>query len=132
MDLTNIPNAPHWLNHSVVIVKEDYTAADEASVLHALIRLNEDNALELPKKHADIVKVQRMVQPGSVVAINRSNGRVKTVHLPEQVEELLWNDLQYILKEINKLNEPPMTKKEQEDFQTPVSEHLQANLRSVK
>ena len=132
MDVTNIPNAPHWLNHSVVIVKEDYLAEDAAKVLHALIRLNENNELELPMKHQDIVKVQHMVQPGSVVAVPRSNGRVKTCKLPEETTQLLWDDLQYILKEIEKLSAPPMTKKEQEDFPKPASEHLQANLRSVR
>ena len=131
MDVTNIPNAAHWLNHSVVIVKEDYTAADEAWILNKLISI-ESSSVQITGKHKDILTVQRMVQAGSLVAVQRSNGRVKTVHLPQEAEELLWSDLQYILAEINKLNEPPMTKKEQEDFPTPVSEHLQANLRSVK
>jgi len=132
MDITNIPNASHWLNHSVVIVKEDYTAADEAWILNKLISI-ESSSVQITGKHKDILTVQRMVQAGSVVAVQRSNGRVKTVHLPQEAEDLLWSDVEYIIAELDKLKGPPsMTKQEQEDFQTPVSEHSQANLRSVK
>ena len=129
--LTNIPNAPHWLNNSVVIVKEDYTAGDEAYILNQLVRIDSASA-QVTGKHKDILTVQRMVQPGSVVAVNRSGGRVKTVHLPQEADELLWSDTQYIVEQITRLNEPPMTEEEVKAFPTPVSEHSQANLTRVK
>lgn len=129
--VTNIPNAPHWLNNSAVICKEDYTAGDEAWILNQLVRIDSLSA-QVTGKHKDILTVQRMVQPGSIVAVKRSNGRIKTVHLPQEADELLWSDTQYIVEQIAKLNEPPMTPDEQETFPKPVSEHSQANLRSVK
>lgn len=131
MDITNIPNAPHWNNNSVVIVKEDYTAADEAWILNRLVAIDA-NTVQITGKHKDILTVKRMVQPGSIVAVKRSGDRIKTVHLPQEAEELLWNDLQYIVEQITKLNEPPMTQEEQETFPKPVSESSQANLTRVK
>lgn len=131
MDITNIQNAPHWLNHSVVIVKEDYTAADEAWILNKLVSLD-SNSVQMTGKHKDILTVQRMVQAGSVVAVTRSNGRVKTVHLPQETEELLWSDVEYIIAEINKLNEPPMTQEEQQAFLPSSNERLPVNLKQVK
>ncbi len=130
--VTNIPNAPHWTNNSVVIVREDYLAEDEAWIINNLVRLDPTNALQLTSKHKDILTVQRMVVPGSIVAVRRSADRVKTVQLPADAEKLLWNDLQYIVEQINKLNEPPMTPEEQQTFPKPVSEHSQANLTRVK
>ena len=129
--LTNIPNAPHWLNNSVVIVKEDYTAGDEAWILNQLVRIDSTSA-QVTGKHKDILTIQRMVQPGSVVAVNRSGGRVKTVHLPQEADELLWSDTQYIVEQITRLNEPPMTEDEKKGSSTPAKEHSQANLTRVK
>ena len=130
--VTNIPNAQHWLNNSVVVVKEDYTAGDEAYVMNTLVRIDAGNAVQLTGKHHSIVLVKRMVQHGSVVAVPRSGGRVKTVHLPDEAENLLLHDLEYIVEQITKLNEPAMTPEEQEAFPQPVSEHSQANLKRVK
>ena len=132
MDVTNIPNAPHWLNHSVVIVKEDYTAADEAWILNKLISI-ESSSVQITGKHKDILTVQRMVQAGSVVAVQRSNGRVKTVKLPQEAEELLWSDVEYIIAELDKLKgPPPLTEAEQKDFLPASNEHSQAHLRAMK
>ncbi len=126
MDVIGIPNASHWLNNSTVVVKEDYTAADEAWIMNNLVRLDAANTVELTGKHHDIVFLKRLVQPGSVVAVKRANGRTKLCNLPQEIESLLWNDLQYIVEQINRLNEPPMTEEEQQAFQPPVSESSQA------
>lgn len=130
--LTNIPNAPHWLNNSVVVVKEDYLAEDEAWIINNLVRLDSTNAIQLTSKHKDILTVQRMVQAGSVVAVKRSGDRVKTVHLPDDAAKLLWADLQYIVAEIEKLNEPPMSEDEQSDFLDSANGSSSANLKRVK
>ena len=129
--VTNIPNAAHWLNNSVVVVKEDYTAGDEAWILNQLVRIDATSA-QVTGKHKDILTVQRMVVPGSIVAVRRSADRVKTVQLPADAEKLLWSDLEYIVEQITKLNEPPMSEDEQKAFPQPVSEHSQANLTRVK
>lgn len=125
MDITNIPNAPHWNNNSVVIVKEDYTASDEAWILNKLVSIDAAT-VQITGKHKDILTIQRMVQPGSRVAVNRSGGRVKTVELPQGAEDLLWNDVAYIVTQIEKLNAPPMSEDEQTAFPQPVSESSQA------
>lgn len=116
MDVIGIPNAPWWNNNSTVVVKEDYLAQDEAWVLNQVVALSSDDMQDIQTKHIDILKVRRMVQPGSVVAVNRANGRVKTVQLPQDASQLLWNDVEYILKEINRLNVPVMTPDEQKTF----------------
>lgn len=131
MDITNIPNAPHWLNHSVVIVKEDYTAGDEAWILNKLVSIDA-TSVQMTGKHKDILTVQRMVQPGSVVAVQRAGGRVKTVHLPQEAESLLWSDVEYITSQIKQLNEPPMSEEEQTDFLPESNAHSPANLKALK
>lgn len=133
MDVTNIPNAPHWLNNSVVIVKEDYTAGDMSWVMNSLARVDITNQeLIIKAGHQSILTIKRMVQPGSVVSVKRSGDRVKTVHLPDEAEDLLDRDMKYIIAEIDNLQEPPMTEEEKKDSSMTANAHSQANLTRVK
>jgi hypothetical protein len=111
-------NAPHWLNHSHVLIKEDYLAEDEewiANQTTKIVNQGTQNAqVEIKAGSTNILLVKRMVVSG-VVAVNRANGRVKTVNLPQEAAQLLAPDLAYIAAQINQYNQP-MTQEQQSDF----------------
>lgn len=114
MDTVGIANAPHWLNHSIVTIKADYTAGDQAWILNQITLTPTDDA-HVTERHQDILKVKRMVLPGSVVAVPRPGGRTKTVNLPQEASQLLVPDLDYIVSQIDAANKP-MTAEEQAAF----------------
>ena len=114
MDITNVPNAKHWEPNSIVVVKEDYTAGDAAWVANQFLLIDATSSA-VTSRHQDIFLLKRMVQPGSVVSVKRANGRIKTVNLPAQVEDLLEVDMTYIAEQIRKLSEP-MSEAAQQDF----------------
>ena len=114
MNTIGIKNAAWWLPHSTVVLKADYQAKDEAWILNSLVSMDGTNAVQMTGKHKDILTVQRMTQPGSVVAVQREEGRVLTVRLPDEAEELLWTDVEYINAEIEKLKGPPLLTQEQQ------------------
>lgn len=122
MDTVAIQNAHWWQNHSHVLVKEDYVASDEAWINKQLITINTTGTgsrtkpdVQMSEKDRNVLIVERMVQPGSVVAVQRSAGRVKTVRLPQEAAQLLYPDLIYIVQQIEVLN-LPMDTQEQENF----------------
>lgn len=111
-------NATHWLNHSNVLIKEDMLAEDMAWIANNSTRVVNPGTqfarIEQSLGDSNILLVKRMVVSG-VVAVNRSNGRVKTVNLPQEAGQLLQQDLEYIVEQINKYN-APMTEAQQQDF----------------
>ena len=128
-----IKNAPWWLPHSLVIIKEDYTAADESWVQRHMVKLgvsgkgaNATPDMQFGKERG-VLQVERMVIPGSVVAVQRRNGRIKTVHLPQEAEDLLLAVLSYIIPQIDQHN-AVMTTEEQEHFLASANEHSKASL----
>lgn len=132
-----IPNAPWWLPHSHVLLKEDYTAADESWVLARTAKMSVQagstkatGEVQMGKDRG-VLQIERMTIPGSVVAVQRRNGRVKTVHLPQEAEKLLVTDLAYIIGQIEALNEV-MTPEEQADFLPGAPAPSEEPLRMVK
>lgn len=137
METFGIKNAPWWLPHSHVELREDYTAADEQWVQARMVRVGVVGSgskatpdMQLGKERG-ILQVERMVMPGSVVAVMRRNGRIKTVHLPQDAEQLLLTDLGYIIQQIEALNEV-MTPEEQASFLASANGHVAGNLETVK
>lgn len=120
----SIENAPWWLNHSYVQIKEDLLAEDQewiANQANTVVNPGTQFArVEVNTGSANILLAKRMVVSG-VVAVNRPGGRVKTVQLPQDTGKLLMQDLQYIVEQISKYNEP-MDAQAQADFLPPVSE----------
>lgn len=137
MDIIGIPNAPHWLPHSHVEIKEDYTAADDQWVEARTVKLSVQGtgSKATPDiqagKARGVLQVERMAQPGGVVAVQRRNGRVKTVHLPQEAEELLLNDLNYIIEQIDALNEV-MTPEELNNFLPGAADPSETSLKMVR
>jgi hypothetical protein len=129
MDTIGLPNASWWENTSTVVVKEDYLAQDEAWVNKQMVSLNVKGNQPNMQMTGDrnILIVQRMVQPGSVVAVKRANGRIKTVELPKDAGQLLIADLMYLVNQIDALNTPPMTTEEQEAFLPGATGQSEAN-----
>lgn len=129
-----IENAPWWLNHSQVVVKEDMLAEDQEWITNQLARVvnpgTQFASMEVSAGSSNILLVKRMVMSGTV-AVNRPNGRVKTVSLPQDAGKLLSQDLDYIVAQINKNNEP-MSAQAQTDFLPPVSEPSVASLKRVR
>ena len=133
MDTIAIENAHWWLNHSAVLVKEDYLAQDEVWVNKQLVTINTTGSgsrtrpdVQMSEKDRNVLIVERMVQPGSVVAVQRSQGRVKTVKLPQEASQLLYPDLIYIVGQVEALN-LPMDVQEQEDFLPTANEPAETN-----
>jgi hypothetical protein len=135
MDTIGIQNAPWWLPNSTVVVREDYLAEDEGWINSQLFSFgmsgsgaNTTPDMQMSGKDRNTLFVQRMTQPGSVVAVPRSNGRVKTVHLPDEASQLLHTDLLYIVQRIEAVNAPPMTPQQQADFLKSVNGQSGGNL----
>lgn len=134
IETIGLPNAPWWLNHSTVIAKADRTAADDAWIQKNLMRVNVNGSgsnatpeMKMGDKDFNILLIERLVQPGSVVAVKRSQGRTKTVNLPSEAGSLLITDLAYIVSELNKLNEPIMDEEQQAAFLLYAKEQSRAN-----
>jgi hypothetical protein len=119
-DTIGIPNASWWLNHSHVEIKEDLLAEDMAWIANNCTRVVNPGTqfarVEQSLGDNNILLVKRMVKSG-VVAVERANGRVKTVSLPQDAGKLLQQDLEYIVEQINK-NNAPMDEAQQQDFLT--------------
>jgi len=130
----HIPNAPWWEAHSRVLIKEDFTAGDEAWINNQVSKLkgagSNKPSIDMQLGNIRILTVQRMVVEG-VVAVKRRNGRVKTVQLPQEVERLLKSDIDYIMSQIDEAN-PDMTEEEQTDFLDSAKEHSETSLKVVK
>jgi hypothetical protein len=62
-----------------------------------------------------LLKLQRMVQKGSVVSVMLRSGDSYTVNLPDDAGKLLPVDVGYILAQINMVSQP-MNEQEQKDF----------------
>lgn len=124
-----ITNAPWWLNHSHVEIKEDLLAEDQEWVSNQTTKIINPGTkfarVEVAAGSANILLVNRMVVSG-VVAVNRPGGRVKTVNLPGDVGKLLEQDLEYIVGQIQALNEP-MSAEQQADFLPSANEPSQAS-----
>lgn len=137
MDTFKIENAPWWLPHSIVVMREDYTAADESWVQARMMKIGvqRDGQNATPDiqmgKERGVLQVERMVQAGSVVAVLRSAGRTKTVHLPQEAEQLLLPDLNYIIQQIDALNQVIMPE-DQANFLPSANEHVAEHLQKVK
>jgi hypothetical protein len=116
-----IDNASWWMNHSIVVIREDMLAEDSEWIGNQATRVvnagTQFARIESSLGSANILLVKRMVVSG-VVAVQRLNGRVKTVNLPQDAGKLLSQDLDYIAEQINKYNAPsaPMTEAQQQDF----------------
>lgn len=113
-----IDNAPHWLNHSHVVIKADFLAEDQEWIANQSTQVINPGTtfarVESKLGSANLLVVKRMVIEG-IVAVKRHGGRIKTVRLPQESHLLLASDLDYIVAQINKFNEP-MTEEEQTDF----------------
>jgi hypothetical protein len=116
-----IDNASWWMNHSIVVIREDMLAEDSEWIGNQSTRVvnagTQFARIESSLGSANILLVKRMVVSG-VVAVQRLNGRVKTVNLPQDAGKLLSQDLDYIAEQISKYNAPsaPMTEAQQQDF----------------
>lgn len=119
-----IPNASWWMPHSQVLIKEDLLAEDQEWITNQTTRIINPGTqfarVEQSVGSAGILLVKRMVVQG-VVAVKRSNDRVKTVNLPQEANKLLSQDIEYITEQIGKYNQP-MSTQEQQDFLTSASE----------
>lgn len=117
-DTIAIDNAPWWLNHSYVQIKEDLLAEDQEWIANQANKVVNPGTqfarVEVNTGSANILLAKRMVVSG-VVAVNRPRGRVLTVNLPQDTSKLLAQDLDYIVAQIGKYNEP-MDAEAQQDF----------------
>lgn len=117
MDTIGISNAPHWLNHSNVVLKGLYLAADEAWVTNQMVSVkNSGGETSVETKTGDqaLLKIQRMVKSG-VVAVMLRNGSVYEVNLPQDAGKLLPSDVAYIVEQIDVAGKP-MSAEEQAAF----------------
>lgn len=113
-----ITNAKWWLNHSIVTLKSLYLAGDEAFVTNNMVSVQgvgTDTTVQTLAGNQGLLKIQRMVVPGSVVATMLRDGTTYEVELPKDVENLFPSDLAYISAQIDAISKP-MTAQEQIDF----------------
>lgn len=133
-DMLHIPNAAWWLPHSHVEIREDLLAEDQEWISNQSSRVVNAGTpgarVESSLGSASVLLVRRMVVQG-VVAVRRSGGRIKTVQLPSEAGKLLSFDLEYIVTQIGKYNEP-MTEDEQSDFLPSVNGHVGETSEMVK
>lgn len=103
-----LPNAPWWLNHSHVLTKGRMTAGDTAAITNSLVSaeiVNGTPVMITRGGNLSIEKVKRMVTSGTV-AVMLDDGEKHEVHLPEQAEDLLDDDLTYICAQIDAKGRP--------------------------
>lgn len=113
-----ITNAPHWLNSSIVTLKGLYLAGDEAFVTNNMVSFQgtgTNASVQTLAGNQGLLKIQRMVLPGSVVAVMLRDGTTHEVALPADAENLFPADLAYISDQIDAISKP-MTAQEQIDF----------------
>jgi hypothetical protein len=125
-----ITNAQHWLNHSHVELKGLYLAGDEAFVTNNMVSFQGTGAsasVQTLAGNQGLLKIQRMVLPGSVVAVMLRDGTTYEVALPNDVENLFPDDLAYISAQIDAISKP-MTEQEQADFLKSVNARSEATL----
>ncbi len=118
METIAITNAAWWLNHSHVLIRGLYTAADEAFVANSIVTITgagtAQASVETRAGDQALLKVQRMVLQGSVSVMLRG-GQKYEVALPGEVGKLLPGDLAYISAQIDAMSQP-MSAEEQADF----------------
>ena len=117
MDNIGIPNAPHWLNHSNVVLKGIYLAADEAWVTNQMVSVKNNGTeatVETRTGDQNLLKIQRMVKSGTVAVMLR-NGSTYEVQLPQDAGKLLPSDAAYIVEQIDAAGKP-MSAEEQAAF----------------
>lgn len=117
MDNIALPNAPHWLNHSNVVLKGIYLAADEAWVTNQMVSVKNngtETSVETRTGDQNLLKIQRMVKSGTVAVMLR-NGSTYEVQLPQDAGKLLPSDAAYIVEQIDAAGKP-MSAEEQAAF----------------
>lgn len=117
MDTIGLVNAPHWLNHSNVVLKGLYLASDEAWVTNQMVSVkNSGGETSVETKTGDqaLLKIQRMVKSGTVAVMLR-NGSTYEVNLPQDAGKLLPGDVAYIVEQIDVAGKP-MSAEEQAAF----------------
>lgn len=114
-----ITNAKHWLNHSHVELKSLYLAGDEAWITNNMVSVQNvgtaDAAVQTLAGNQGLLKIQRMVVPGSLVSVMLRDGTTYDVALPLDAEKLFQTDLAYISAQIDAISKP-MSAEEQIDF----------------
>lgn len=114
-----ITNAKWWLNTSTVALKGLFLAEDDAYVQNNIISVQNpgESNMEVQTLQGSqgLLKLQRMVQKGSVVSVMLRSGDSYTVNLPDDAGKLLPVDVGYILAQINMVSQP-MNEQEQKDF----------------
>lgn len=125
-----ITNAPHWLNHSQVTLKGLYLAGDEAWITNNMVSVQgvgtADAAVQTKAGDQGLLKIQRMVVPGSIVAVMLRDGSTYEVALPTDADKLFAGDLSYISAQIDAISKP-LTAQEQADFLKSASAPSEAN-----
>ena len=114
----SIPNAAHWLNHSHVLIKGRMTAGDAAEIANGVVQIEMSGNTPVMITKAglnNILKVRRMVVPGSIVAVMLEGGETYEVSLPDETENLFPDDLGFICEQIDAKSKP-LSAKEQQDF----------------
>jgi len=128
-----IKNKDNWLNHSHILTRGRMTAGDMAEIANDMVSVEVVNNVPVVITKAgsqSILKVQRMVTQG-VVAVLLDNGDDEPeryeVHLPEQADQLLPDDLDYICVQIDARSKP-MSVEEQKRFLNSAGVHSEKNL----
>lgn len=131
-----IDNAPWWAPHSHVVLRGLFLAEDEAAINNQAqtLSFNREGAsngtLTNQAGSATILKVQRMVQQGTV-SVLLHGGRKHDIALPSQASRLSTTDLNYINEQIDLVSRP-MTAEEQMRFLASQNGRSEAHLSPVK
>ena len=116
-DAIGLENAPWWMPGSSVVLKGLFLASDEAWIANKMVSVQGSGAnavVETNSGNMTILKVQRMVQQGTVAVMLKGGARYE-VHLPQDAGKLLAADLAWIASRID-LASQPMTAEEQAAF----------------
>ncbi len=127
-----LKNAPHWLNHSHVLVKGRMTAGDVAEITNGMVAVevvNNTPVVITRGGNQNILKVRRMVTQG-VVAVMLEDGEKYEVQLPGGVEDLFQDDLDYICAQIDAKSRP-LSAEEQKRFLNSAPERSEAHSNTV-
>lgn len=131
-----IKNKDNWLNHSHVLTRGRMTAGDLAEINNGMVSVEVVNNVPVVITKAgnqNILKVRRMVVQGTVaVLLNNGDDEPEKyeVSLPEQAEQLLPDDLDYICEQIDARSKP-MSAEEQKRFLNGAGAHSEKNLSLV-
>lgn len=124
-----LKNAPHWLNHSHVLIKGRLTAGDQAEIANGIVEVevvNGNPVVVTKAGNQGILKVQRMVVQG-VVAVMLEEGETYEVELPGEAENLFPDDLDYICKQIDAKSKP-LSAEDQQRFLASANGHSETPL----